>query len=102
MSGLRTRSEATTSLCHLVKQMRLSYQKARSQRRKHWPSYVSRLARGVCDVTLCPAKRNARNCGLKFQTISVASVELDTSCFMLGLKATEVTGPLWPRNVRSN
>ncbi len=51
--------------------------------------------------TLCPAKRKARICGLKFQTITWPSSEPEMSCFRFVLKATEVTASRWPRKERS-
>jgi hypothetical protein len=52
--------------------------------------------------TVCPAKRNARSCGLKFQTITLPSSDPEISCFRLELNATEVTASLWPRKERSS
>lgn len=46
--------------------------------------------------TLCPAKRYARSCGLKFHTMTQLSSDPETSCFMVGLKTTLVTASLWP------
>jgi hypothetical protein len=51
--------------------------------------------------TLWPANLKARSWGLKFQTITTPSNEDETTCFMLGLKTTDVTASLWPRKDRS-
>lgn len=51
--------------------------------------------------TLWPAKRYARSCGLKFQTMTQLSREPVISCFMFELKQTEVTASLCPRKERS-
>lgn len=52
--------------------------------------------------TLWPVKRKARSCGLKFQTMTQLSSDPEMSCFMLGLKHTDVTASRWPRKDRSN
>lgn len=56
----------------------------------------------VLHQTLWPVKRKARSCGLKFQTMTQLSSEPEMSCFMLGLKHTDVTASRWPRNERSS
>ena len=61
----------------------------------------------ACDTceqlcTLCPVKRYALSCGLKFQTMTQLSSDPVMSCFMLLLKQTEVTASLWPRKERSS
>ncbi len=50
---------------------------------------------------MCPVKRYARICGLKFQIMSELSFDDVMSCFMFGLNAQHVTASLCPRNVRS-
>lgn len=51
--------------------------------------------------TLWPANRKARIWTLKFHTMTDESIEPETSCFIFGLKHTDVTVSRWPRNDRS-
>ena len=53
-------------------------------------------------AALCPMKRKARRVGRKCQTMTAASSEAVTSCFMFGLNATAFTRSRWPRKLRSN
>lgn len=54
----------------------------------------------LCTGPLCPTKRKGRIIGLKFQTITVPSIEPEMTCLRLGLKQVDVTPSLWPLNER--
>ena len=51
--------------------------------------------------SVCPIYRNALSCGLKFHIITVLSADPDANFVRFGLKLTDVTKFLCPRNVRS-